>query len=345
MLFIIDIEGDFMSHSNITLNHGNGGNNTKNLIHDIFYKYFGNSILLEGLDSAVFKSEGERIAFTTDSYVVKPWIFPGGDIGKLSVSGTVNDLSAAGAKPLYLSCGFIIEEGFEIADLEKIVESMAATAEEAKVKIVTGDTKVVEKGSADSIYINTSGVGIVYKNYNMKKIVSGDKIILTGTIAEHGTAIAVQRYNLKLKTEIRSDCAPLCKIIEHLEPYLNDIKIMKDPTRGGIATSLNEIAEYANLSIHIFEDRIPISKEVDSLNRLLGIDPLYLASEGRMLIGVDAKKAEEILCRLYKLQCCKDAQIIGDFEESKGALVYIENYFGGKRILNPLEGDILPRIC
>ena len=232
MQFIIDIEGDFMSYSKITLNHGNGGNNTKNLIHDIFYKHFGNSILLEGLDSAVFKPKGERIAFTTDSYVVKPWIFPGGDIGRLSVSGTVNDLSAAGAKPLYLSCGFIIEEGFEIDDLEKIVESMAATAEEAKVKIVTGDTKVVEKGSADGIYINTSGVGIVYKNYNMKRIAAKDKIILTGTIAEHGTAIAVQRYNLKVKTEIRSDCAPLCEIIEHLEPYLNEIKIMKDPTRG-----------------------------------------------------------------------------------------------------------------
>lgn len=345
MLFIIDIEGDFMSYSKITLNHGSGGNNTKKLIHDIFYRYFDNSILIEGLDSAVFKSEGERIAFTTDSYVVKPWIFPGGDIGRLSVSGTVNDLSAAGAKPLYLSCGFIIEEGFEIADLEKIAKSMAATAKEAGVKIVTGDTKVVEKGSADGIYINTSGVGIVYKNYEMKKIVPGDKIILTGTIAEHGTAIAVKRYNLKVKTEIRSDCMPLSKIIEHLEPYLNNIKIMKDPTRGGIATSLNEIGEYAGLSIHIFRDKIPICKEVDSLNRLLGIDPLYLACEGRMLIAAEAEKSEEILERLYKLQCCKDAQIIGDFKEGKDALVYIENCFGGKRILNPLEGDMLPRIC
>lgn len=334
-----------MNYSKIMLSHGSGGNYTKNLIHDIFYKYFGNPLLLEGLDSAVFKIGEERLAFTTDSYVVKPWIFPGGDIGRLSVCGTINDLSAAGAKPLYLSCGFIIEEGFEIADLERIAKSMADTTKEAGVKIITGDTKVVEKGSADSIYINTSGVGIVYKNYEMKKIVPGDKIILTGAIAEHGTAIAVQRYNLKVKTEIKSDCAPLNSIIEHLEPYLNNIKMMKDPTRGGIATSLNEIGEYADLSIHISEDKIPISKEVESLNRLLGIDPLYLACEGRLLIAVEEEKAEEILERLYQIQCCKDAQIIGGFEKSRDALVFVENCFGGKRILNPLEVDMLPRIC
>ncbi len=334
-----------MNYSKTMLSHGNGGINSKNLIHDIFYKHFGNPLLLEGLDSAVFSMGENRLAFTTDSYVVKPWIFPGGDIGRLSVCGTVNDLSAAGAKPLYLSCGFIIEEGFKIVNLKKIAKSMAAAAEEAKVKIITGDTKVVEKGSADGIYINTAGLGIVYKNYEMKKIVPGDKIILTGTIAEHGTAIAVQRYNLKVKTNIKSDCAPINKIIEDLVSYLDNIKIMKDPTRGGIATSLNEIGEYADLSIQIFEDKIPISKEVESLNRLLGIDPLYLACEGRLLIVAEGEKSEEILERLHQLQFCKDAQIIGDFQKNVDALVYIENCFGGKRILNPLEGDMLPRIC
>jgi hydrogenase expression/formation protein HypE len=345
VLFITNIEGDRMNYSNIMMFHGSGGAHTKNLIHNIFYKHFGNSLLLEGLDSAVFHMSGERLAFTTDSYVVKPWRFPGGDIGKLSICGTVNDLSVAGAKPLYLSCGFIIEEGFPIENLEIIANSMARATEEAGIKIITGDTKVVEKGFADGIYINTAGIGILYKDYEMEKIMPEDKIILTGTIAEHGTAIAVQRYNLKMKAEIKSDCASINKIVEHIEPFMKYIKIMKDPTRGGIATSLNEIAEHASLSIHIFEDKIPIGKEVESLNKLLGIDPLYLACEGRMLIVADGEKSEEILNRLHELESCKDAQIIGRFEKNKDALVYIENCFGGKRILTPLEVDMLPRIC
>lgn len=334
-----------MNCSKIMLSHGSGGNYTKSLIHDIFFKYFSNSLLLQGLDSAVFKTKEERLAFTTDTFVVKPWEFPGGDIGRLAVCGTINDLSVAGAKPLYLSCGFIIEEGFEIKNLEKIVKSMAETAKETGVKIITGDTKVVEKGSADSIYINTSGLGIVYKNYKTKRINPGDKIIITGTIAEHGTAVASKRYNLKIKSDIKSDCEPVNKIIEFLEPYLKNVKVMKDPTRGGLATCLNEIAEYAGLSIHIFEDEIPIRKEVEALNKLLGIDPLYLACEGRMIFVVKKEKSEEILSALLNIENCNKAKIIGSFENSKDAMVFIENCFGGIRILNSLEGDMLPRIC
>lgn len=302
-------------------------------------------MLLEGLDSAVFDPEPGRLAFTTDSFVVKPIFFSGGDIGRLAVCGTVNDLSVAGAKPLYLSCGFIIEEGFSMEDLERIAKSMADAANASGVKIITGDTKVVEKGFADDIFINTSGVGIVNKNYWTKKITAGDEIIITGTIAEHGTTIALERYNLKAKGNFKSDCAPMNHIIESLEEYMNNIKIMKDPTRGGIATSLNEIAEYAGTSIHIFEQNIPIRNEVLSLNELLGIDPLYLPCEGRVIIVVEKDKSQEILSQIRQLDNGKDAQIIGYFEENKYGQVFIENYFGGKRILAPLESDMLPRIC
>lgn len=334
-----------MRKDKITLSHGSGGLHTKGLINDIFYSHFNNTMLFEGLDSAVFEAESGRLAFTTDSFVVKPIFFSGGDIGKLAVCGTVNDLSVAGARPLYLSCGLIIEEGFAIEDLDKIAKSMADAANASGVKIITGDTKVVEKGSADGIFINTSGVGIVNKNYKMKKIIPGDEIIITGTIAEHGTAIAIDRYNLKFRGSFKSDCAPINHIIDILEDHMDSIKIMKDPTRGGIAICLNEIAEYAKMSIHIFEQNIPIRKEVYALNELLGIDPLYLACEGRAVIAVDKEKSGEVLDEIRKLKEGKDAQIIGHFEESEEQNVFIENYFGGKRILMPQVGDMLPRIC
>lgn len=302
-------------------------------------------MLLKGLDSAIFEEERGRFAFTTDSFVVKPIFFLGGDIGKLAVCGTVNDLSVAGAKPLYLSCGFIIEEGFSMEDLDKITKSMADVANISGVRIITGDTKVVEKGSADGIFINTSGIGIVNKNYWMKKIIPGDEIIITGTIGEHGTAIAIDRYNIKAKGNFISDCAPINQIIGSLEAFMDSIKIMKDPTRGGIATALIEIADYANVSVHIFEENIPIRKEVNSINELLGIDPLYLACEGRAIIVADKEKSQEILSQIRQLDNGKDAQIIGHFEESKDEQVLVENYFGGKRILANLTCDALPRIC
>lgn len=334
-----------MIKDRITLSDGSGGKNTKALINDIFYEHFNNSMLIEGLDSAIFEAERGKLAFTTDSFVVKPIFFSGGDIGKLAVCGTINDLSVAGARPIYMSCGFIIEEGFLIENLDRIVKSMACVSSTAGVRIITGDTKVVEKGSADGIFINTSGIGIVNGNYIMKKIVPGDQIIITGTIAEHGTAIAMDRYNLTVKGNFRSDCAPINNIIGMIKNHMDSIKIMKDPTRGGIATSLNEIVGYAGLPIHIFEERIPIRKEVNALNELLGIDPLYLACEGRAIIVVKNEESGAVLNEIRRLDEGKDAQIIGHFEENEGQYVFIENYFGGKRLLILQEGDMLPRIC
>lgn len=334
-----------MNEDKITLAHGSGGISTRNLIKDIFYRHFNNQKLIDGLDSAVFEAQSGRFAFTTDSFVVKPIFFSGGDIGKLAVCGTVNDLAVAGAKPLYLSCGLIIEEGFPIGALDRIAESMARTADASGVKIITGDTKVVEKGCADGIFINTSGVGILDKSYVTKKIMPGDDIIVTGTIAEHGTAISRDRYGLKVDGSFMSDCAPINHIIKALHGYMESIKLMKDPTRGGIATALNEIAEHAGKSIHIFEENIPIRKEVQALNELLGIDPLYLACEGRAVIVADKAESTEILARIRVLDDGKEAQIIGCFEDAENTNVYIENFFGGKRILASLEGNMLPRIC
>ncbi len=329
----------------IKLSHGNGGSDTEQLIRDIFYKHFNNEILLQGLDSAILEIGQGKVAFTTDTFVVKPIFFPGGDIGKLSVCGTINDLIAVGAKPLYISCGMIMEEGFDIELLERIVISMKEAAEQAGVYIVTGDTKVVEKGAIDQVFINTSGIGKVIQDFSIKEILPGNKIILTGTIAEHGTTIAISQYDLKVKGDFKSDCAPLTEILECLGGYMEHIEIMRDPTRGGVATVLNELAKLSGHSIHLYEKKIPIRGEVAAINELLGLDPIYVASEGRMILVAEKAKAKEILECLQKLNHCVDAQIIGEFLEDKNQQVIIENSFGGKRIITPLEGEMVPRIC
>ncbi|QGU96603.1 hydrogenase expression/formation protein HypE [Clostridium bovifaecis] len=328
---------------NIELIHGEGGKYTCDLIRNIFYKNFGNSILLQGLDSAILELNKGKIAFTTDSFVVNPLFFKGGDIGKLAVCGTINDLTVCGATPLYLSVGFIIEEGFKIEMLEKIALSMGKTCEEAGVKIVTGDTKVVERGKVDSIFINTSGIGII-NGYTAKKIEEGDKIIITGTVAEHGTAIGIERYNFKVQGDIKSDCAPLNYLLSYLDIYKDSIKLMRDPTRGGIGEALNEIFSISNIGIHLFEEKIPIRNEVKSINEMLGLDPLYLASEGRMLIVVKEDAAEEIERGLKETCNCKEASVIGKFTRERD-FVYIENSFGGKRVLRSLDIQMIPRIC
>lgn len=330
----------------VKLTYGDGGKETSLLIDRIFYKYFNNNLLVNSLDACVFEVNKGKLAFTTDSFVVKPLVFSGGDIGKLAICGTINDLVVSGAKPLYLSCGVIIEEGFDIELLEDIAKSMGDSCNETGVKIITGDTKVVEKGSIDGIFINTSGIGIIQNEYERKSIIKGDKIIVTGGIGEHGTTIATERYNIKVKGNIKSDCMPLNDILDKIGKYMGDIKLMKDPTRGGLATSLNEIAEVAKMGIHLIEESIPIKDEVTSVNQLLGLDPLYLACEGRMVLVVAEKDSNKILEEIRKCDGCKDSAIIGNVVDSGNQpIVFMETYIGGKRIVGTLEGGILPRIC
>lgn len=329
----------------IKLAHGDGGKYTNELIKGIFYKHFNNNILMSGIDSALFPVSNGKMAFTTDSFVVKPLFFSGGNIGKLAVCGTINDLSVAGAKPLYLSTGFIIEEGFPIETLDLIVSEMAKQCEFSKVKVITGDTKVVPRGCADGLFINTAGVGIIQNNYEMKKIEAGDKIIVSGNIGAHGTAITLARYNIDVKSYIKSDCASVYQIVNELKEYYSSIKIMKDPTRGGLATILNEISNISGLSIKLIEENIPILKEVLGINKMLGLDPLYMACEGRVVLVVKSEAADEILYRLQKLNECRDASIIGSVVDVSEQLVYMENFFGGKRIISTLDGEMLPRIC
>jgi len=328
----------------IKLTHGDGGKDTDLLIKEIFYKHFNNNLLINSLDASVFEVSQGKLAFTTDSFVVKPLFFSGGDIGKLAVCGTINDLVVSGASPLYLSCGFIIEEGFSIGLLKKIVQSMGEICKETGVKIITGDTKVVEKGSVDGVFINTSGIGVKNKGYEQRSIKEGDKVIVTGGIGEHGTTIAIERYKMKVKGNLKSDCMPLNNVIEKLEKYSHNIKLMKDPTRGGLATALNEIADFIGMGIHLEEEQIPIKKEVVSVNQLIGLDPLYLACEGRMILVVDQKESEKILKEIRECKGCEDAAIIGSFVK-RGSIVFMETFIGGKRIVGPLEGAMLPRIC
>ncbi len=328
----------------IQLFHGDGGKHTNNLIQEIFYKHFQNPILLNGLDSAILNIDKTKIAYTTDSFVVKPLFFRGGDIGTLAICGTINDLAVAGAEPRYLSSAFIIEEGFKIETLQKIAQSMQQICEQTKVKIVTGDTKVVEKGSIDGIFINTSGIGMIIDDYQHKSIEIGDEIIVTGNIGDHGTAIALSRYGLNTEN-IESDCAPLHSTVMALREYLPYIKIMKDLTRGGIATALNEIAEQQHIHIHLIENQIPISKEVQAVADLLGLEPLYLACEGRMILIVNNGYGQQVLAQLKRLKNAKNTAYIGRIASDSNPLVSMETKIGGNRILNMLEGKMFPRIC
>lgn len=332
----------------ITLAHGSGGKLTHRLIADVFYKYFGNELLLEGSDSAVFNIDSGRMAFTTDSYVISPVFFKGGNIGKIAVCGTVNDLTVSGACPRYLSCGFIIEEGFRLQDLEAIAESMAETAKEAGVQLVTGDTKVVQKGCADKIFINTAGIGSVpdYVNLSAKNIKAGDKIILTGTMGDHGTAILLERENLRVQSSIASDCAPLNSMIGPvLKKYASAFRVMRDPTRGGVATALNELISGTGLSISLNENFLPVKEEVKGICEMLGMDPLYMANEGKALIIADESLADNILEALKESSYGKNASIIGTVLDEYPNKVIINTILGGHRIVDMLTGDQLPRIC
>ena len=335
-----------MKQERILMAHGSGGLMSQQLIDEIFKSAWNNE-LMEMLDSAILNLPAGRLAMSTDSFVITPLFFPGGDIGKLSICGTVNDLVACGSKPLYMSTAFIIEEGFPLSDLRKIAESMAATAQEVGVKLVTGDTKVVEKGSADGIFINTTGIGIIPEgiNYRPQRINPGDKIIVTGYVGDHGLAIMAQREGLSFSTPAVSDCAPLYQLGEMTDKYGQAIKCMRDPTRGGLATVLNEIARQAGVGIRVKESSIPVSEVIRGACDMLGMDPLYMANEGKMVIFTDAEKADEILAELGKLSQTQNAAIIGEVYSDPAGMVLIETELGAERILGMLEGEHVPRIC
>ncbi|MCS7230045.1 MAG: hydrogenase expression/formation protein HypE [Candidatus Kryptonium sp.] len=345
------ITSDCLSFSSnaekILLGHGSGGKLTHELIKNIFLPAFNNPYLSELGDQAVINLNGLKIAFTTDSYVVNPIFFPGGNIGELAINGTVNDLAVGGAKPLFISAGLIIEEGFPISDLCLIVESMKKACEKAGVILVTGDTKVVEKGKGDKIFINTSGIGIIEHDVEIspKKVKPGDKIIINGPIGLHGIAILSKREGLEFEIEIESDTAPLNHLVEDILSASREIHWMRDPTRGGISSALNELAQLANVGIEIWESEIPIPEPVKSACEMLGLDPLYVANEGKIIVVVKNEDSDKVLEAMRKNPLGKDAKIIGEVTYEHPGFVLMKTIIGGKRVVDMLTGEQLPRIC
>lgn len=334
----------------ILLGHGSGGSLTRSLIEDVFVSAFDNPILSPLNDQAILNvtgAAGSRLAFTTDSYVVDPIFFPGGDIGKLSVCGTINDLAVGGAKPLYLSASFIIEEGMSLRELKRIVRSMALTAKAAGVMIVTGDTKVVERGKGDKLFINTTGIGSLDDSIDLSPtlIRPGDLIIVSGTIGDHGITILTHREGIDMQTPVESDCAPLHELINDMLSVSNGIKTMRDATRGGIATVLNEFAATSGCAILITECDIPVKGAVRGACEILGFDPLYLANEGKLVAVVSECSAEKTISVMKRNMLGRDAAIIGRVVEEPAGTVLIETPIGNKRILGMLSGEQLPRIC
>jgi hydrogenase expression/formation protein HypE len=308
---------------------------------------FDNKFLRELGDSAIFEKEKIRWAFTTDSYVIRPLFFPGGDIGRLAVCGTINDLAVAGASPLFLSCALIIEEGLEVSTLKKIVSSIKETAEGAGVQIITGDTKVVEHGGADGLFINTSGVGIVKTQNNLSpgRIEVGDRILINGTIGDHSIATLSRREEFDFQTKLKSDCAPLNDLIGMVLSNSQGIKMMRDPTRGGIASILNEIALGQAFGIELWEEKIPIKEEVASICEMLGFDPLYLANEGKVVLVAKQEEAEKLLSILRSHPLGKESQIVGKVVPEAKGKVYLRTRIGTRRVVDMLTGEQLPRIC
>jgi hydrogenase expression/formation protein HypE len=337
-----------MKKGKILLAHGAGGKLSHELVHRLFLPYFDNDLLRQMDDSAVFSSEkAGRLAFTTDSHVVKPLFFPGGDIGRLAVCGTVNDLAMAGARPLCLSAAFIIEEGFPEEILEKILKSMQEAAREARVKIVTGDTKVVEKGAAEGLFITTAGVGVVPEGVEIqsRKAQPGDRIILSGFIGEHEVAVLIARGEFSIKGEVKSDCAPLNGLVEMMLETAPEIHSLRDPTRGGMATVLWEIANASGVGMVAREEVIPVGSEVRGVCELLGFDPYYLANEGKLIAVCPEGVADQLVLRMKSHPLGKDSVIIGQVTKENPGRVLLQTRIGGHRILEPLSGEQFPRIC
>lgn len=329
----------------ITLAHGSGGKLSEEIVAEIT-SVLGNPILCQLEDAAVFEL-GPRIAFTTDSYTVSPLFFPGGDIGRLAICGTVNDLSMSGATPTYLSLSFIIEEGFSGHDFHRLLISIREAANEAGVEIVTGDTKVVNRGSLDKVFINTAGVGVVPEGVKISASAAcpGDKVILSGTIGDHGAAILTSREGLSFETDLKSDCAPLNRLVRAMLGVAPHIHCLRDPTRGGVATILNEFAQRSHVGIRIYEQALPISGQVVSLCEMLGLDPLYLANEGKLVGVVPPDEAAEVLRVMQKDPLGREARIIGEVVSEHPGIVALEVPLGASRIVPMLSGELLPRIC
>ena len=336
----------------ITLSHGAGGKAMHDLIEDLFVTTFDNRELdlLEDqarFDLATLTARGDRLALTTDSYVVDPLFFPGGDIGKLAVTGTVNDLAVGGATPLWLTCGMIIEEGLAVEELRRVVASMKQAADEAGVRIVTGDTKVVHKGAADKLFINTAGVGVIPAGIeiNARRAQPGDKVIINGFIGDHGAAIVDARGDLALENSIETDCQPLNGLVQTMLSVCPDIHCLRDATRGGLATVLNEFASDSRVALRVDEQALPVREEVRGMCEILGLDPLYLANEGKLVAVVPGDSAEALLAAMQAHPAGTDSRIIGEVTAIPEATVLMSTLFGGERIVDLLVGEQLPRIC
>ncbi|MGB8011761.1 MAG: hydrogenase expression/formation protein HypE [Terriglobales bacterium] len=335
----------------ILLGHGSGGKLSAELVRDIFLPAFQNPALARLDDQAIVNINGQRLAISTDSFVVKPLFFPGGNIGSLAVHGTVNDLAMGGATPLFLSAGFIIEEGFSMEELRRVVDSLRQAAADAGVHVVTGDTKVVEKGKGDGIFINTTGIGLVPEGLELSadQARPGDKVLLSGSIGDHGIAILAQREGLEFETQIQSDSAALHKLVAAMlavtSSVTRDIRCMRDPTRGGVSSTLNEIAERSRVGIEILESSLPIHEQVRGACELLGLDPLYVANEGKLIAIVAPETADAVLQAMRRHPLGAEAQIVGTVKKENPGLVTMRTPLGTTRVVDMLAGDQLPRIC
>jgi hydrogenase expression/formation protein HypE len=331
----------------VDMTHGSGGRAMAQLIDELFVTNLDNELLRQANDQAAFDVPAGRMVMSTDGHVISPLFFPGGDIGSLSVHGTVNDVAMSGAKPLYLAAGFILEEGFPLADLKRIVESMAAAANKAGVPVVTGDTKVVEKGKGDGVFITTTGVGMVPAGVNISGDLArpGDKILVSGSMGDHGVAIMSKRENLTFETTIESDSQALHDLIAEMVAAVPEIHCLRDPTRGGLAATLNELAQQSGVGMALREEDIPVKPEVHAACELLGLDPLYVANEGKLIAICAPEHAEQLLQVMTRHPKGVDAAIIGEVVEDRHGFVQMETSFGGSRIVDWIAGEQLPRIC
>ncbi len=336
-----------MTSDIVLLDHGSGGKMAHQLTQDILLPLFDNPLLASLHDGAVFRPKKGRLAFSTDTFTVDPIFFPGGNIGDLAVNGTVNDVAMCGAKPAYLSLSLIIEEGFLFKYLTTILESVAQAATHADVQIITGDTKVVPKGAVDKIFINTSGIGLINEDVDIgsQKAQPGDVVILSGTIADHGATVITQREQFNFDADVKSDTAPLNHLVQAMLAASTDIHVLRDPTRGGVGTTLNEIASSSNVGIRIEEDKIPINRSVNGICELLGFDPLYLANEGKLLAFVSAKDADKVLKAMHADPFGEKACVIGSVTSDDPGKVIMKTNIGGTRFVDMLTGEQLPRIC
>ncbi len=336
-----------MKIDKILLDHGSGGKMSHQLITDMVLPIFDNPILAVLHDGAIFDIAKQRMAFSTDTYVVDPIFFPGGSIGKLAVNGTVNDLAMCGATPLYLSAGLIIEEGLSLTDLGKILQDMALAAEKANVKVVTGDTKVVPKGAVDKIFVNTSGIGLIPRQVDISshRARPGDKVIISGSIADHGMTVLTQREGMIFDSPVISDTAPLNHMVTKMLAAHKDIHVLRDPTRGGVGAALNEIAGKSGVGIKIYEEKVPLKKEIAGICELLGFDPFYVANEGKLIAFVAPDYAEKVLAAIRADEFGQDACIIGEAIADNPGKVIMQTSIGGSRIVDMLTGEQLPRIC